>query len=114
MGEPWPDKGADAFRSDVDNEIIASSGYDAGGKGIPVTVLAVDNANDRVDVQFGPVSWDGITTADARSVVIYKALGGAASADPIIYAQDFDATLNLTSETLLLEATILRFNAPPA
>lgn len=82
-----PDKDAHDFRNDVTNE-VSGTGYTAGGQAVTATVAAVDTTNDRVDVTFGNLTWS-TASFTARGLVIYKARGGASSADEIIAYVDF-------------------------
>jgi len=85
-----PDKDADDYRNDVVGEVVDAS-YTAGGETVVVTVTA-DLAEDKVTVTFAPVEWPAASFS-ARRAVYYKARGGAASADELIFVVDFDATV---------------------
>jgi hypothetical protein len=98
-----PDKDAHAKRADVTDE-VTGAGYAAGGLPVAVTVGAVDAANDRVGVSFGDVSW-GPATITARGAVIYKARGGAASADELVAYVDFGGNEVATSGTFVVQIT---------
>lgn len=92
-------------RSDVTNE-VAGTGYVAGGKVIPVTVAAVDTANDRVVITFGEVTWPS-STITARKAVVYKRRGGAAAADELVYVNDFGADVISSNGTFTLPASTI-------
>lgn len=102
-----PDPVTDEFRGDVTNE-ITGVGYVAGGKAIPVTVgeIAPDGS---FDVTLGPVSWSGLTADDVERAVVYKRRGGAASADELVICLDATTALDLTSQTLTLQASTIAF-----
>lgn len=102
-----PDKDAHTKRSDVTNEIVGT-GYTAGGDETVVTVTP-DDANDRVDVEFGDISWPGATFT-GRGIVIYKARGGASSADELVAYVDWGSDKSATAATFIATFTsALRF-----
>jgi hypothetical protein len=87
----------------VTNE-VAGTGYTAGGAPVVLTVTRED-ANNRVKIDVGAVTWANASLT-ARACVVYKARGGAASADELIFYGDFladktasggDFTANATS-----------------
>lgn len=89
-----PDKDAHDFRNDVTNE-VTGTGYTAGGQEVDVTVTP-DDANDRVDIEFAPVTWS-TATITARAGVIYKNRGGASSADELVAYVDFGGNVASTA-----------------
>jgi hypothetical protein len=91
-----PDKDAHDFRNDVTNE-VSGTGYSAGGATVTATVTR-DDANDRVDISFSNPSWSNATIT-ARAAVIYKARGGASSADEIIAYVDFGSDVASSNGT---------------
>ena len=93
------------FRDDVTNE-VAGTGYSAGGATCSVTVT-LDTANDRVDIAFATTTWT-TSTITARKAVVYKSRGGAASADEVIYVNDFGADVSTTAGTFTANADTLR------
>ena len=94
-------------RSDVTNE-VTGTGYTAGGTPVTVTVTK-DTANDRLDISFSNPSWAN-STITARGVVIYKARGGAATADELVCYGDFGANVSSTNGTFTVNFTSpLRF-----
>lgn len=107
-----PDKDANESRSDVTNEITATAGYTAGGKEIAVSVEPVNDAADTIDVTFGPLTWDNLTANDIRQVVIYKALGGAASADPVVLCLDSGSTDSVVDQSYEVGLTTIRIAVP--
>jgi hypothetical protein len=92
-------------RSDVTNEVVGA-GYTAGGQVIAVTVAAVDAANDRVVLNFGAVTWPS-STITARKAVVYKRRGGAATADELVYVNDFGSDVISTNGTFTLPASTI-------
>ena len=99
-----PDKNTHKKRSAVTGE-VTGQGYTAGGLTTTVDV-AEDLANSRDDISFGNVAWVN-STLSARGAVIYKALGGAASADPLVAYVDFGEVV--TSQNSAFAAT---FSSP--
>lgn len=89
-----PDKDTHDFRNDVTNE-VTGTGYTAGGQAITLTVAAVDAANDDIEVTLGTVTWT-TATITARAGVIYKARGGASSADELVCYVDFGSDITST------------------
>jgi hypothetical protein len=83
-------------RNDVTNE-VTGTGYTAGG---PVTACTVtkDTATDKVTLSFASVSFSE-STITAAGAVIYKARGGASSADELVAFIDFGGDVSSTGAT---------------
>lgn len=92
-------------RSDVTNE-VTGTGYTAGGQVISVSVAAVDTANDRVVITIGPVSWAS-STITARKMVVYKRRGGAATADELVFVNDFGSDVISANGTFTVAANTI-------
>lgn len=103
------DKDAHDFRNDVTNEVVGT-GYTAGGNIATVTV-ALDLANDRLDITLGGTSW-AASTITARKAVYYKARGGAATADELIAVNDFGSDVISSSGTFTLNPSTFRVSNP--
>lgn len=102
-----PNKDTHTKRSDVTNE-VSGTGYTSGGDTTAVTVTK-DTANDRLDIDFGNVSWSSATLT-ARGGVIYKSRGGLASADELVAYLDFTSDVTSTNGTFTVDVTSpLRF-----
>jgi hypothetical protein len=86
-------------RDDVTNE-VTGTGYTAGGVTTTCTVT-LNNSTDEVTISTSGASW-ATSTITARGAVIYKSLGGASSADPLICYIDFGANVTSTASTFLL------------
>lgn len=97
-------------RSDITNEVVGT-GYTAGGNTVTVTVPAVDNVNDRLDMSLGGTTWPA-STITARKAVYYKSRGGLATADEIIGVNDFVTDVSTTVGTFTLTASTLRKSNP--
>ena len=100
-----PNRDTHDFRDDVTNE-VTGTGYSAGGKVIPVSVGAVDTTNDRVVVTIGPVDWAS-STITARKMVVYKRRGGAASADELLFVNDFGSDVISANGTFTVAANTI-------
>lgn len=84
-------------RDDITNEVAAGGGYTAGGSVVTLTG-SLDTANDRYDLTIGSVNWP-TSTISAAGAVIYKARGGASSADELVCYLDFGGTIVSTGGT---------------
>lgn len=84
------------FRNDVTNE-VSGAGYTAGGTAVTLTVAAVDNANNDVEVTCSAASWPSATIS-AVAGIVYKDIGTAAT-DPLIGVIDFGGTISSTAGT---------------
>jgi hypothetical protein len=86
------------FRDDITNEVVGT-GYTAGGSALAnktvtnVSTVGVFDADD--------VAWT-TSTITARGAVLYKARGGASSADDLIVYLDFGADKVSTAGTFTL------------
>ena len=92
-------------RSDVTGE-VSGAGYTAGGQVVAVTVGAVDTANDRVVITFGAISWPA-STITARKMVVYKRRGGVATADELVFVNDFGSDQISVSGTFSVAASTI-------
>lgn len=86
-----------AKRFDVTNE-VTGTGYTSGGNACSVSVAAVDNVNNDVEISFTVTSWTSATIT-ARAGVIYKSRGGASSADELVGYVDFGSDVSSTNGT---------------
>lgn len=99
-----PNKDTHDRRDDVTNE-VTGTGYTAGGATSTVTVTK-DNANDKVTIQFGAVSW-ATSTITARGCVYYKSRGGASSADELVAYNDFGSDVSSSGGTFSVAASTI-------
>ena len=76
-----------AKRSDITNE-VTGTGYTAGGATLANVTVTQDDTNDLAKFDADDVSW-ATSTITARGAVLYKARGGAASADELVKYFDF-------------------------
>jgi hypothetical protein len=98
------DKDLHSKRSSVTNE-VTGAGYTAGGQAITCTV-ARDNATDRVTYTFAQVTWP-TATITARKAVVYKRRGGAASADELVFVNDFGTDITSTADTFTVAQSVI-------
>jgi hypothetical protein len=92
-----------AKRNNITNE-VTGTGYSTGGNTCAVTVEAVDNVNNDVEVSFTVASWT-TATITARGGVIYKSRGGASSADELVGYVDFGGDISSTNGTFAVTVT---------
>ena len=98
-------KKTDSNRGDVTGEIVAD-GYTAGGMAVDVS-LTQDDASDTVEIALGGAVWP-VSTITARGAVYYKRRGGAASADELVYCNDFGFNVSSTNAAFTLESSMIR------
>lgn len=84
-----PDQDAHTKRSDVTNE-ISGTGYTAGGAALANKAVTVDNTDNEGVFDADDSVWSS-STLTARGAVLYKARGGASSADELLCYIDFGA-----------------------
>lgn len=75
-----------AKRSDLSNE-VSGTGYSAGGSSI--TVSSVTRSSGTTSVAFSTVTWASANGFTAAYGAIYRARGGASSADELVAVLDF-------------------------
>lgn len=86
------------FRDDITNEVANGNGYTTGGAAVTLTVAAVDDTNNDVEVTCSAPTWP-TSTITAAGAVIYKSRGGAASADELLCFLDFGGSVTSTADT---------------
>lgn len=94
------------YRSDVTNEVANGNGYTTGGNTVTVSVT-LDDTNDRVDVTLGGTSFPN-SSFTSRKLIYYRNRGGAASADELIFCNEFDSDKITSNGTLTVAASTLR------
>lgn len=108
-----PDQDLHDFRDDVTNEVGASGTYAAGGATLAGFTGAYDAGSNQYRVAWTSPSFTSATIT-ARTAVIYKSRGGAASADELVAycteASDVTSTagtftVTLPSPTLYITAS---------
>lgn len=99
-----PNRATHTKRSDVTSE-ASGTGYTAGGTTTSVTVTK-DVAEHKVSISFSSVSWPGVTLS-AKGCVIYRARGGASSADELVAYVDFGSTISATGATFAVSVSTI-------
>lgn len=97
-------QGTHTKRSDLTNE-VTGTGYTAGGIVVAVTAVK-DTANKRVTLTFANGSWP-TSTITARYAAVYKARGGAASADELVFLNDFGGDQSSSGGTFSVAASVI-------
>lgn len=92
-----PNKSTNTRRSNVTNEVVAT-GYISGGA-VGVQTLALDTVLNKQTISFADVIWTITGSLTARASVIYRSLGGLASADPLVAYVDFEADVTCSNST---------------
>ena len=82
---------------DITNEVANGNGYTTGGEVVTMTVTT-DDINDRTSIAFSTPSWTSATFS-ARYGLVYRARGGASSADEFMATLDFGATVTVANGT---------------
>lgn len=95
-----PSQGSHAKRSDITNE-VTGTGYTAGGVALASKTMTADTTNHRGVFDAADSSWT-TATITARAAVIYKARGGASSADELVAYIDFGGNITATAGTFLI------------
>jgi hypothetical protein len=96
-----PDKHADDFFNDVGTP---RSGTNWAAAGAPVTLtFSQITGTSRVAIIPTDVSVPTVTLTDGKHAILYKVLGGASSADPLIAYLTFDTALAPTAGTLAID-----------
>lgn len=94
-------------RSDLSSEVANGNGYTTGGKAVVCTV-SKDTATDNVTLSFASTSWESSTITAAGSVV-YKRRGGAASADELIFFNDFGGNVSSSNATFTVGSSVIKY-----
>jgi len=95
-----PDQDAHTKRSDITNE-VSGAGYSAGGSALANKAVTADNTDNEGVFDADDLSWASATIT-ARGAVLYKARGGAASADELLCFIDFGSDIASTGGTFLI------------
>jgi len=97
-------------RSDVTNEVAASGGYTAGG--VAVTLSAsLNTTTHKLTLTIGSATWSS-STITARKLVVYRARGGASSADELVCCVDNGTDLVSSSSTMQWNASTWEIPLP--
>lgn len=101
-----PNRDTHTKRSDVTSE-VSGSGYVTGGVAVSVSVGAVDQASDKVEITLGTATWDPSSISGAVGAVYYKDTGDSA-ADQLVAFFDFGLTAGSTNAKFEITTSTLR------
>lgn len=91
-------------RNQVTNE-VTGTGYTAGGQ-IIVPTISVSNTTNSLTIIIPQATWAG-STITARGAWVYKARGGAASADELLCYIDFLQDIVTSNQPFIVQQTTL-------
>ena len=97
-------------RSDVTNEVAASGGYTAGGAAVTLTA-SLNTTTHKLTLSIGSATWSS-STITARKLVVYRARGGASSADELVCCVDNGTDLVSSSSTMQWNASTWEIPLP--
>lgn len=100
-----PNQDTDDFRSDVTNEVANGNGYTTGGQALTGVSVTYDTGTNQVRISWTDPTWPA-STITARTAVIYKARGGAATADELLAYVTNDVDVSSTSGTFTLDLPV--------
>jgi len=92
------DRAAHSKRSSVTNEVAASGGYTAGGVALSLTA-SLNTSTHILTLTIPAATWTS-STITARKLIVYRARGGASSADELVACIDNGADLVSSSSTM--------------
>lgn len=95
---------AHSRRNQVTNE-VTGTGYTAGGQ-IIVPTISVSNTTNSLTIIIPQATWAG-STITARGAWVYKARGGAASADELLCYIDFLQDIVTSNQPFIVQQTTL-------
>lgn len=97
-----PNQDTHEFRSDVTNEVANGNGYTTGGATLSGVSVTYDSATNQVRVSWTDPTWP-TSTITARTAVIYKSRGGAATADELLAYVTNDIDVSSTNGTFTVD-----------
>ena len=102
-------RGTHTKRSDVSGE-ISGTGYTAGGAAVTLTI-ATNTTTHKTTLTVSAVSWPS-STLTARKMIIYRARGGASSADELVACIDNGTDLVSGNSTMTWNASTWEIPLP--
>jgi hypothetical protein len=111
-----PNQDTDDFFNDATNE-VSGTGYTAGGVALAGKSVSYDAGTNELRFDFDDLVWGpGATISGIRVAVIYKKIGGASSADPVIayHLDTADRAVSNGTFTLDVDGTIGGWKLTPA
>jgi hypothetical protein len=103
-------RGTHTKRSDVTNEVAATGGYTAGG--VALTLTASLNTSTHILTLTIPAATWTSSTITARKLIVYRARGGASSADELVACIDNGTDLVSGSSTMTWNASTWQIPLP--
>lgn len=97
-----PNVDTNEFWSTPEADEVTGTNWAAGGVATTVTT-DLDTANNRVRLFCSDINVATVTLTDGKHLVLYKVLGGASSADPLVGYGTFDTALAPTAGTLAID-----------
>ena len=97
-------------RNDVTNE-VTGTGYTAGGATVTLST-STDTTNHKTTLTVGGASWAS-STITARVAVVYRARGGASSADELVAIIDNLASVSSSGSTFAVASSTWEIPHPP-
>jgi hypothetical protein len=96
-----PNQDTHDFRDDVTNE-VSGTGYSAGGATLSGVSVTYDSGSNEVRISWTDPTW-ATASITARTAVIYKSRGGAASADELLAYVTDSADVTSTADTFTVD-----------
>jgi hypothetical protein len=103
------DRGAHSKRSSVTNE-VSGTGYTAGGVAVTLTA-SLNTTTHKLTLSIGAATWSS-STITARKLVVFRARGGASSADELVCCVDNGTDLVSSSSTMQWNASTWEIPLP--
>jgi hypothetical protein len=103
------DRGAHSKRSSVTNE-VSGTNYSAGGVAVTLTA-SLNTSTHKLTLTIGSATWSS-STITARKLVVYRARGGASSADELVCCVDNGTDLVSSSSTMQWNASTWEIPLP--
>lgn len=96
------DRGAHSKRSSITNE-VSGTGYTTGGVALTLTA-SLNTTTHALTLTIPAASWPS-STITARKLIVYRARGGASSADELVCCIDHGTDLASSSSTMTWNAS---------
>jgi len=103
------DRGAHSKRSSVTNE-VSGTGYTAGGTAVTLSA-SLNTTTHKLTLTIGSATWSS-STITARKLVVFRARGGASSADELVCCVDNGTDLVSSSSTMQWNASTWEIPLP--
>jgi hypothetical protein len=103
------DRATHTKRSSITNE-VTGTGYTAGGVAVTLSV-ASNTSTHKMTLTIGAASWTS-STITARKLIVYRARGGASSADELVCCVDNFADLISNASTMTWNASTWEIPLP--